>query len=187
MPHRRIIDAADRCLIAVAVAKYPHPLEHQRPHLYNQVKGLIATSDVNVADSMVIGDKMESKYIASIPDGFYISINSPIKTMDIHKTHAKDTKVMPVIDLQNISLRLLTIGQWRGMELEPLFAYELCALPPALIDKHGCLPKSSKSELMKHLSVLDASPAIAVVVIVDVSQLFYHIVWSDREWSDGVE
>ena len=84
---------------------------------------------------------------------------------------------MPVIDLQNIFLRLLMIGQWRGMELETLFAYVLCAVPPALIDKHGCLPKSSKSELMKHLSVLDASPAIAVVVIVDVSQLFYHIVW----------
>ena len=58
------------------------------------------------------------------------------------------------------------------MELEPLFAYELCAVPPALIDEHGCLRKSSKSGLMKHLSVLDASPAIADVVIVDVSQPF---------------
>ena len=30
---------------------------------------------------------------------------------------------------------------------------------------------------MKRLSVLDASSTIADVVIVDVSQLFYHIVW----------
>ena len=64
------------------------------------------------------------------------------------------------------------------MELEPLFAYVLCAVPPALIDEHGCLRKSSKSELMKRLGVLDASPAMVDVVIVDVSQqLFYHIVW----------
>ena len=176
LPHRRIIDAADRCLIAVAVAKYPHPLEHQRPHLYNQVKGLIATSDVNVADSMVIGDKMESKYIASLPDKIttslpYNSISSPINTMNILKAHAKDTKVLPVIDLQNIFLRLLMIGQGRGMELEPLFAYELCAVPPALIDEHGCLRKSSKSAVMKRLGVLDASPAIADVVIVNVDNV----------------
>ena len=62
--------------------------------------------------------------------------------MNILKTHAKDTKVMPVIDLQNIFLQLLMIGQWRGMELEPPFAYVLRAVPPALIDEHGCLRKS---------------------------------------------
>ena len=181
LPHHRVIDAADRCLIAVAVEKYPQPLEHQRPHLYTPVTGLIATSDVNVAVSMAIREKMESKYIASLPDKIttslpYNSISSPINTMDMLKTHAKDTKVLPVIDLQNIFLRLLMIGQWRGMELEPLFAYVLCAVPPALIDKHGCLRKSSKSGLMKRLGVLDASPAMVDVVIVDVSQLFYHIV-----------
>ena len=49
------------------------------------------------------------------------------------------------------------------MKLEPLFAYVLCAVPPALIDVD--------------FGVLDASPAMADVVIVDVSQLFYHIVW----------
>ena len=85
------------------------------------------------------------------------------------KTHAKDTKVKPEIDLQNIFLRLLMIGQWREMELEPLFAYELCAVPPAPIDEHGCLHKSCKSGLMKRLGVLDASPATA-----DVSWLMFH-------------
>ena len=59
---------------------------------------------------MVIGEQMESKYITSLCNGFYNSISSPIKTMDILKTHAKHTKVMPVIDLQNIFLRLLMIG-----------------------------------------------------------------------------
>ena len=51
------------------------------------------------------------------------------------------------------------------------------AVPPALIDEQGCLRKSSKSGLTERLSVPDASPTIADVVIVDVSQLFYHIVW----------
>jgi len=172
LPHHRVIDAADRCLIAVAVEKYPQPLEHQRPHLYTPVTGLIATSDVNVAVSMAIREKMESKYIASLPDKIttslpYNSISSPINTMDMLKTHAKDTTGMPAIDLQNIFLRLLM----RGIELEPLFAFELCAVPPALIDEHGCLRKSSKSAVMKRLGVLDASPAIADVVIVNVDNV----------------
>ena len=38
-------------------------------------------------------------------------------------------------------------------------------------------PASVESGLTKRLGVLDASPAIVDVVIVDVPQLFYHIVW----------
>ena len=85
--HRRVIDAADRCLIAVAADKYSHQLEHQRPHLYNPVTGLIATSDENVADFMVLGEMVESKYIASLPSDN--SISSPINTMSILKTQPK--------------------------------------------------------------------------------------------------
>ena len=37
--------------------------------------------------------------------------------------------------------------------------------------------KSSKSPLVKRLGVVDISPRAASTVIVDVSQLFYHMVW----------
>ena len=43
------------------------------------------------------------------------------------------------------------------MELGPLFAYELSAVPP-LIDGHGCLRKSNKSDLAKRLGVLETLP-----------------------------
>ena len=85
--------------------------------------------------------------------------------------------VRPVIDLENIFLRLLMIGQKRQMELGPLFAYELCAVPSSLIDEHGCLRKSNKSGLVKHLGVLETLPIAPEILIVDVSQLFYHMVW----------
>ena len=70
------------------------------------------------------------------------------------------------------------IGQQRQVELGPLFAYELCAVPAALIDENGCLRKGNKSGLVKRLGVVEISPKSADTVIVDVSQLFYHIVWS---------
>ena len=40
------------------------PLEDVRPHLYNPVTCQIAPAEVNVADSIVIGEKMEREYIA---------------------------------------------------------------------------------------------------------------------------
>ena len=82
-----------------------------------------------------------------------------------------------VIDLQNIFLRLMMIGQRRKIKLEYLFSYELCSVPSSLIDEHGCLRKGNTSGLVKRLGVLQILPVPADIVIVDVSQLFYHIVW----------
>ena len=50
-------------------------------------------------------------------------------------------------------------------------------MPSPLIDEHGCLRKWNKSGLVKRLGVLEILPVPADIVIVDVSQLFYHIVW----------
>lgn len=73
------------------VERYPHPLEDHRPHLYNLVTGQIAPADVNVADSIVIG-KMESRYIAGLPDGFYKPISSPIKMISVLKKQVKGVR-----------------------------------------------------------------------------------------------
>ncbi len=68
------------------------------------------------------------------------------------------------------------IGQQRQMKLGPLFTYQLCVVPSSLIDEYGCLRKSNKLGMMKCLGVLEVLPTPADIVIVDVSQLFYHIV-----------
>ncbi len=59
------------------VEKYTHLLEDHRPHLYNPITGQIAPADVNDADSIMIGDKMEKEYVASLPNRFYYPINNP--------------------------------------------------------------------------------------------------------------
>lgn len=177
LKHRRVLDADDRRRVDAEVEKYCHPLEDHHDQLCNPVTGELAPAEVNVADAFVIGEQMASKYMASLPDGFYNPISSPIKTMDILKKKVKCNKGLPIIDLENIFLRLLMIGQRRQMDLQSLFAYELCSVPPSLIDEHGCLRKGNKSVLVKRLGVVDFSPPIADTIIVDVSQLFYHIVW----------
>ena len=81
--------------------------------------------------------------------------------MSVLKKQMKGSKVQSVIDLESLFLRLLVIGQRRQMELEPLFAYELCSVPPSIIDEHSCLRKASKSGLVKRLGVLDINPEAA--------------------------
>ena len=80
-------------------------------------------------------------------------------------------------DTPTIFLQLLLIEKQRKIELGPLFAYALCSVPPTLIDGQGCLRKSSKSDLVKRLGVIDISAKSADTIIVDVSQLFNHISW----------
>ena len=60
---------------------------------------------------------MESKYRASLPEGFFNIISSPIKTMSALKSNVKGNKAKSVIYLQNIFPRLMMIGQRRKMEL----------------------------------------------------------------------
>ena len=70
------------------------------------------------------------------------------------------------------------IGQRRQkLELEPLFDYELSAVPASLIDEQGCLRKGNKSALVKCLGVIECTLATADIVIVDIQQLLYRIVW----------
>ena len=61
---------------------------------------------------------MERVYIATL---LHSSISSPIKTRSIIKKQAKGSKVRPVIDLENMFLWLLMIGQQQQIKLEHLF------------------------------------------------------------------
>ena len=77
-------------------------------------------------------------------------------------------------DLESIFLLLLIVGQQRDMELVPIFRYELCAVPPSLVDEYGCLHKGNKAPLVERLVVKLQLPD---VVIMNVQQLMYHVIW----------
>ena len=130
-----------------------------------------------MSNSLEIGDRLESQFLANLPNGFYDPISSPVKTMKVIKRPQNERRV-DIIDLQSIFLRLLLIGQRRLMTLEPLFAYELCSAPPSLIDQYGCLRKSNKAKLVKSLAVVASDEWEPEFIIVDALQLLYHVAWS---------
>ena len=97
------------------------------------------------------------KFIASLPDGFYKTISTPIKTICLLKGQTKGTQSKQVLDVETTFLQLLLIWQKLKIELDPLFAFELCAFPPTFIVGQEYFCESHESDLVKRLSIVDIS------------------------------
>ena len=74
-------------------------------------------------------------------------------------------KVGDKFDLETIFLRLLMGGQKRQLQLAPIFQYELCNIPPSLIDEYGCLRKENKSIPANRLGLKQISAPAPDIVI----------------------
>ena len=46
-----------------------------------------------------------------------------------------------IFDIETPFVRLLVVGQQRGVEMPDIVQYELCHVPPSFIDMFGCLRK----------------------------------------------
>ncbi len=119
---------------------------------------------------------MQTSFAASLPDGFHVPIKKKVKTMQVLKRSVK-IKDKTVYDLEAIFARLLVVGQKRNLELPAVFQHELCPVPPSLIDEYGCLRKGNRSVLVHRHGVVINSPPPPDTLLVDASQLLYHIVW----------
>ena len=175
---RRRLDADDRRRVANELCKHSHPLEGRGEDnvLYNIVNGKIAPPAVNVADAVSIGDKMLSVFRKSHPSGFHAKMSSPVKTMEYLKRGVKVGE-KTVFDAESIFLRILMVGQQRHLQLAPIFSYQLCAVPPSLVDEFGCLRRGNKGALMNRLGIKLSRPRSPDIVIVDGQQPLYHVTW----------
>ena len=108
--------------------------------LYNIVNGQVAPAVVNVSDALALVALMVTAFRKSLPAGFHAKLSSPVKTMAKLK-HVIKIGDQVVFDLDTIFIRLLLVGQQRERELLSIFGYDLCAVPPSLVDEYGCLRK----------------------------------------------
>ena len=106
---------------------------------------------------------MAHSFCNPLPSGFRAKISNQLKTMAQRKRGMKvDDKT--AFDLETIFLRLLMVGQKRHLQLAPIFQYELCNIPPSLIDEYGCLRKGNKFILCNRLGLKQVSaPAPDIV------------------------
>ena len=151
------------------------PLNVKSTDRYNIVNGQVAPTKVNIQDAFHIGITQIDKFVALLPGAFHGKIERKGKTMQEMKKVVVNDKV--IFDIETLFCRLLVIGQQRGVEVTDIFQYELSHVLPSLIDKLGCLRKGDKTALVKRLGGPVNSAPAPDVVLVDASQLLYHVVW----------
>ncbi|KAK3877226.1 hypothetical protein Pcinc_018026 [Petrolisthes cinctipes] len=144
--------AKHREKIALEVAKHSHPLTVQSKVLYNIVNGQVAPTVVYVDKSVIMGQAMASSFQTNMTTAFHNKISNPVKTME-HLKRGIKVGAKTIFDLKAIFIRLLMVGQQRQLQLTTIFQYELCAVPPSIIDEYGCLRKGYKSALANQLGV----------------------------------
>ena len=121
---------------------------------------------------------MESSFIERLPGGFHETISCPVKTMaDLNGRKPKGEKPKPFLDLEATFFKLILSGQQQDIQMPDLFSYELAPIPPSMIDSAGRLRTGNKATLTERLSVNSSNSQSPDVIIVDASQIMYHIVW----------
>ena len=91
-----------------------------------------------------IGKQMAATFKNGLLQSFYKPISTPIKTMALLKKVGKNKESSIALDLESYFLRILTVSQQRDVDLKELFKFEMCSIPPSLIDEYGCLRKGKK-------------------------------------------
>ena len=166
------VDEDDRQRISTELEKCSHPLDIESGVLYNIHNGQGSSDGQCVR---LLGTWWD--------DGNYIPQLTPnripckIQFASEHLKRCGRIGNKVVFDLESIFLHLLVVGQQREMELLSIFGYELCAVPPSLMDEYGCLRRRNKAILVHKLRVKHHKPPRPDVIIVDVEQLLYHVVW----------
>ena len=156
-------------------AKCSHPLEVSDQKLYKINIGQKASADVNVHDASYIGYKQSQAFAESLPAGFHSLIKKMVKTMQNMKKSVL-VKGKAIYDMDVIFGRLIVVGQLRGVNLSDVFQFELSPVQPSIIE-FGCLRKGDKSVLVRRLGYPLAHAPDSDVLLVDASQLLYHVVW----------
>ena len=146
--HRRELDTADRNLVTREFKTHAPPLTDQSSDLVNIVNRKVADKCINVVDDVSIGEEMTLDFVKSLPDGFHNRLKNIVKILKTRKWGVVVGE-KTVYDMEALFSRLLIVGQSRNIKLATVFEYELCAVPPSIIDEFGILRKGIKAQLMK--------------------------------------
>ena len=153
------------------------PSKHQG-NIVNIVTGEVASDDVNVHDTLRVGNEQLKEFNKQLPDGFNGTIHKKITTMSVTKKHVKVGQVK-VFDTNVIYSRVLGLqASGREIDIRDVLSHELAPIPTALFDDHGEMRiAKAKASLKKQLQVevSDRTTGPVDTVIIDGSALLWVI------------
>ena len=171
----RKMNETDRNKIAEELQNHWRPLNVKSTDLYIIVSGQVAPIKVNAQEALHIGSTQSEKFAASLPETFHSKIERKVKTMqDMTKVVIVHSKV--IFDIETLFARLLVVGQQRGVEVTYL---PVRTESYASVSHRGVrvFEKGDKTVLVKCLGVPVNCASAPDVVLVDASQMLYHVAW----------
>ena len=104
---------------------------------------------MNVHNSIKIGQEQQSKFQASLPNGFHSSIMNKIVTTKSSKKSVKAGEV-EFFNTEVIYSRVMCLLRIERIELEEVLKYELAPVPLSLLESNREMRHStSKADLKK--------------------------------------
>ena len=86
----------------VSEVKISSSSRDNQPHLYNPFTDQIASVDIHIDGSNIMGENRTSNFIVSVIEGFYTATSILVQTMCMLKGQAEGTLSKQVIDLKPI-------------------------------------------------------------------------------------
>ena len=104
------------------------------------MKGKVASHEVNVNNTLAIGEQMLQKFRADLPDTFHRPIKKEVVTMEWLKKEIQ-VGTTNIYDMQKLYAGLLVISQSRDIHLSQLFKHELSPVLSTLFSEYGDMRK----------------------------------------------
>ena len=111
--------------------------------------GYVANKKVNVHNSIKIGQEQQSKFQATLPNGFHSPIMNKVVTTKSSKKSVKAGEV-EFFNTEVIYSRVMCLLRIERIELEEVLKYELAPVPLSLLESNREMRHStSKADLKK--------------------------------------
>ena len=173
-------DAVDREKLRNTLATFIDPLDPTSlpVGMVNIANGLVSSNNVNVDNSLQIGQQQMHEFESGWPASFHGNLKKSVTTMAANKKSIQIDGA-PVYDTELIYTRVIGLQQSRDLNIKEVLSYELSAVPTALFDEHGDMRSQTKATLKTKLQVEVSSRRINLpdAIIIDGCALWWSVHW----------
>ena len=124
-------DELDRVGLLKTLQKCIDPFKKDLKGLVNVYSGFIAISDVNVHDSVKVGEDEQKKFFKNLPEDFHKTISTKITTMKSAMKSFKSGEI-EIFNTEVIYFCVMCLLSIDRIKLEDVLRFELSPIPLSL-------------------------------------------------------
>ena len=161
--------------------------------LRNVANGVHADSSVNAHHALDVGSRIISSMSGENAAEYVFRKKDQVITLG-HKVSVQLGEEMVNVDSQLLFQRLISIASCSQENIDELFAYELCAYPPALFDDRGLMLEANKALLADAMWKVSQGAALSQSLperslschVIDGGSLLHRLPWKRGSSFDDI-